>query len=222
VSVADPEIDQLYEAIVTVPAPLLEEWRTPSATHRLVPVVMVAIPLTVYVAAFVFYLVDLFTHRFVPTGNYVLLVQMTVQMLCIVVCLYLRQFSRSKSKLPEKASPLAIFKSGIALHGQYKPWKSVGTCRWDCDSLRMLMIEIKYGEAYWQEYALIPHSHRLVVEETFRRFGKWDQPGEADEMPLETGMSLDLSACQTQCLSEKPAGTPTDTSHRGTQRPKLS
>jgi hypothetical protein len=169
VSVADAEIDHLCDAIVTVPDPFWDESRNRTRTVWLV--VMAAILFAVYVVAFVVYLLDLLAHRFVPKGNYLPLVSWTIQLPVFANGFYLMQFSKAKD---EGVPSLRIFPTGIALRGQFESWKNVGSCRWDSSSSKMLMVEIRYGQAYWRQYAWVSEGYRTVVEEALRRFGKWD------------------------------------------------
>jgi hypothetical protein len=169
VSVADAEFDHLCDAMVTVPDPMWDESWNRRRTVWLV--VMAAIPFAVYVVAFVVYLVDLFTHRFVPKGNYLPLASWTIQLPVFVVVFYLLRFSKVRH---EGVPSLRIFPTGIALRGQFESWKNVGSCRWDSSSWNMLMVEIRYGQAYWRQYAWVSEGYRTVVEEALRRFGKWD------------------------------------------------
>jgi hypothetical protein len=198
VSVADPEIDQLYDAIVTVPRPLeftprprayvpLQRW------CRACNIAIVAIGLITYAAAFAVYFIDLLTHNFVPQGNYLLLVQVTMQMLVYVVASYAIRECLRRVDLWQCQKPLlTIFKSGIVLDGQFVSWKNIQSCRWNRYVPETLVIAVEAGRSHWRHAVSIPKSHGVLVENTFRRFGKWDQPGAVDEVAFEAGTSLNL------------------------------
>ena len=201
-SVADPEIDQLDEAIVTVPRPpkympTPPEYARRQRWHRACIIAIAAILIVAYPAAFGLYLVNLLTHNFVPERKYVPLVQGTVQIFVFVVCWYaIKEFERRvKSWQCRKPSlpSLTIFPSGVAHEGQFVGWQNIRSCRWNRYNPDKLVIAVNGGQTKSRHAVSVPESHRALVEDTFRRFGKWDQPGEADEMASETAMSLNLS-----------------------------
>lgn len=198
-SVADPEIDQLYDPIVTVPrppvyVPLRPESMPRPRRRRACVIAIVAILLVAYAAAVAVYLVDLLTHSFVPEGNYLPLVNGTMQMLIWAGYVYaIKDWRRANLQRCETPS-LSIFASGIVLDGQFVLWKNVRSCRWNRYFPDTLVIAVNAGHSHWRHPVWIPKSQRALVKKTFLRFGKWDQPEAVDEVALQTGMSIKLSA----------------------------
>jgi hypothetical protein len=88
--VADPAIDQLYDAIVTVPPP--PEYMPRSRQNvprplwqRAAVITIRAVFLVAYAGAFAICLFDLLTHDFVPEGNYFALTYITSQIFVYAV-----------------------------------------------------------------------------------------------------------------------------------------
>jgi hypothetical protein len=207
VGVADPEIDGLYAAILTVPGP--QEFvprrieNVPRrGWHRAATIAMMVIPPVICVAALAMYLFDLLTHNFVPEGNYLFLLNVTLQMLMWVVFCRGAQALERRFKLRQSQKPsMTIFPSGIALDGQFVTWENIASCRWNHFSAETLVIAVDSGHSHCRHAVVVPESHRAIVEGTFRRFGKWDEPWTLDEwekpvavnmVDSESGMSINF------------------------------
>jgi hypothetical protein len=199
VSVADAEIDRLYDAIVTVPQPPEYIGRRREHTQRprwqrAFVIAIIAIPVVAYVAVFAVYLVDLLTHNFVPEGNYFVLINTTIQGLVWAVVSYaLTAFERRVKLRQRQKAALTIFPSGIALDGQFVSWTDIGSCRWNRYLPAALVIAVDAGHSHWQHTVSVPESHRALVEKTIRGFGKWDEPRTVEEVAPDTGMSINLT-----------------------------
>jgi hypothetical protein len=209
VSVVDPEIDRLDAAILTVPRPFEYAPRLPEIVprnrwHRAGTIVMVAIPLLAFVAAFPVYVVDLFTHNFAPGARYFFLLNCTIQILLwVVICFGAKEFER-RFKLRQSRKPsMTIFPSGIALEDQFVTWENIASCRWNLYIPRTLVIAVNSRDWRCTHAVPVPETHRALVEGTFRRFGKWDEPwawdesekigpGPVDENASETGMHINF------------------------------
>ena len=87
-----------------------------------------------------------------------------------------------------------IFPAGIALDGQFVPWNNIGSCRWNRFGPDTVVIAVNDGQSRGRRDVLIPKSHHTLVENTFRRFGKWDEPGVFDDVAFETRRNIGRSA----------------------------
>jgi hypothetical protein len=190
-SVADLEIDQLDDAIVTVPLP--QEYVARRRRHKAFQITIVVIFLLAYATAFAVYLVDLFSHNFVPEGNYLPLVNATIQILIYVVfSSAMMGFGRRVGLRQREEPSLTIFPLGIALSGHYVSWNQVGPCRWNRYIPETLMVAVHFGHSHARQAVPVPKSHLVLVEYALRRFGKWDQPVTMDDVASETGISIKL------------------------------
>jgi hypothetical protein len=199
VSVADAEIDHLYDAIVTVPQPPEHVVRPPAFSQRprwqrVCMIALIAIPIVAYAAGFAVYLVDLLTHNFVPQGNYLFLINATIQSLVWAVGAYAcNALERGLKGRHHQKPALLIFPSGIELDGQFLSWKNIGSCRWNRYLPDTVVIAVDAGRSHFRHAVPVPQSHCAVVEETLRRFGKWDEPRVVEALVPDSGMSVNFS-----------------------------
>ena len=158
-------------------------------------IALIAIPVVAYFAAFAVYLVDLLTHNFVPQGNYFVLINTTIQSLVLAVGAYACNALDRGLKGRQRLKPaLTIFPSGIELDSQFLSWKNIGSCRWNRYLPDTVVIAVDAGRSHFRHAVPVPQSHRAVVEETIRRFGKWDEPRVVEALVPDTGMSVNFSA----------------------------
>jgi hypothetical protein len=115
----------------------------------------------------------------------------------------MQHFERRVRLRKSQKPSLTIFPLGIAHESRFVSWTKIGSCRWNRYAPELLVIALDAGLSHFRHAVWIPQSHRALVEEIFRRFGKWDQPGAVDEVNFETGTSINLPVWGTN-LARSP------------------
>jgi hypothetical protein len=80
--------------------------------------------------------------------------------------------------------PFAILRDGIEVAGHALPWERIVACRWNLYSPGTLMIAARSEKNLVHHSVPVPQSHQVLVEETLRRFGKWEAAQITSDSPV--------------------------------------